>query len=42
MKLISEKYMSNRDVVVMTHKNFKVDYISSGKWGFDMNGFLGF
>ena len=28
--------------VVMENKNVKVDYISSGKWDFDVNGFLGF
>ena len=28
--------------VVMENKIFKVDYISNGKWDFDMNWFLGF
>ena len=42
MKLRSGKYMWSRDVVVMENKKFKVDYIISGKWDFDMNGFLGF
>ena len=34
--------MWSRDVVVMANKKVKVDYISSEKWDFDMNGFLGF
>ena len=42
MKLKSGKYMWSRDVVVMENKKVKVDYISSEKWDFNMNGFLGF
>ena len=34
--------MWSRDVVVMENKKVKVDYISSGKWDFDMNGHLSF
>ena len=42
MKLKSGKYMWSRDVVVIENKKVKVGDISSGKWDFDMNGFLGF
>ena len=42
MKMRSGKYMWSRDLVVMENKKVKVDYIISGKWDFDVNGFLGF
>ena len=40
MKLRSGKYMRSHDVAVISNKKVKVNYISSGKWDFVVNGFL--
>ena len=40
MKLGSGKYMCSHDVVVISNKKVKDNYVSSGKWDFEINGLL--